>query len=187
MYGLDGDNECPAGSLRITTAVACQAAAVAAGIAYTSPGSQSLEFANDPTVPRGCYAYTRTGSTMIMFFNAHAVGAGKPRYSLLCSKVTAAPTNRGDAFSFAGTSGTRAALNRRPYDCAASTPPSRVQARMRSALLAATSAPLGLRASLCPRHANERPRLRHGRTLAPRQVRSSRAAVTGRLHSAKSA
>jgi hypothetical protein len=80
-WSVNGSNECPAPSLRIVDAAACQSAAAAAGKTFDGT-------VVDPTFPRGCAWYT-TG------FYVHlntAVGAGSPSAVLLCALGTVAPT-----------------------------------------------------------------------------------------------
>ena len=73
VSGAAGSNECPAGSVRIETAAACRAAAAAAGKTFSSVETRS-------TYPRGCYYLTT-----LVWFNAHAVGAGSSGLQLLCA------------------------------------------------------------------------------------------------------
>ena len=85
-YGLDGSNECPAGSVPLLTEAACRAAATTLGTCLGSPFLQS-----DTAVPRGCYA----GASA--YFNTHAAEAGASGYRLLCALCgsagcTSAPT-----------------------------------------------------------------------------------------------
>jgi hypothetical protein len=78
VSGADGSNECPAGSVRIETEVACRTAATAAG--KTVP---SYFVDTDPAFPRGCSFYGNTA-----YFNPHAVGAGSSGVQLLCAAPT---------------------------------------------------------------------------------------------------
>jgi hypothetical protein len=80
VSGAAGINECPAGSARIETEAACRTAAAAA--AGKSVGSPFLE--TDPRYPRGCYYVIVTSS---VYFNADAVGAGRPNAGLLCTAL----------------------------------------------------------------------------------------------------
>ncbi len=82
VSGASGSNECPTGSVRITTEAECRSAAAFAG-KPAAPGS--FPFVESySTYPRGCY-YTIIGNA---YFNPHAVGAGYPGYKLLCSAAT---------------------------------------------------------------------------------------------------
>ena len=60
---------------------ACETAAAAAGKAYR--GSET-----EPSSPSGCYVYLDADG---FYFNADAVGAGKPGTELLCAVTTGAP------------------------------------------------------------------------------------------------
>ncbi len=79
VFGDEGSNECPAGSVRIETEAACRTAATAAG---KTPSSYFVE--TDPDYPRGCYA-----STNYAYFNIDAVGAGQFSSRLLCAALAA--------------------------------------------------------------------------------------------------
>ncbi len=88
VSGAAGSNECPAGSVRIETEAACRTAAATTGKipASTFMGTSSI-------YPRGCYH--NSTSYNVAFFNAHAVGAGRSGYQLLCGAVTTgAPFSR---------------------------------------------------------------------------------------------
>ncbi len=82
VSGADGSNECPAGSVRIETEVACRTAVAAAG--KILPAYSFLGTWYD--VPRGCYYYTSGNAA---YFNTHAVGAGWSGTKLLCAAITA--------------------------------------------------------------------------------------------------
>jgi hypothetical protein len=74
-------NECPRGSVRIETAVACRTAATAVG------KTPAQNFAgNWNNVPRGCFTDIRN---IYASFNSHSVGAGYSVTRLLCAAVTA--------------------------------------------------------------------------------------------------
>ncbi len=88
VSGAAGSNECPAGSVWITTEAACRTAASAAGKTIV----ESAFVETDPAYPRGCYHFT--GGTYA-YFNTHAVGAGNSYTQLLCALATAgAPLKR---------------------------------------------------------------------------------------------
>jgi hypothetical protein len=87
VFGDEGSNECPAGSVRIEAEAACRTAAAAAGMTF---GSTSVE----ADYPRGCYSYLvlfDTDSTV--YFNTHAVGASGAFSRPLCAALvtTGAP------------------------------------------------------------------------------------------------
>ena len=87
MLGTTSSNACPAGSVRISSVVACRAAAVAAALTYSGITTSSPTY-----YPRGCYIYTT------VYFNPDAVGGttyGRP----LCQSGTAAPSLPGSTIS----------------------------------------------------------------------------------------
>jgi hypothetical protein len=89
VSGDRGSNACPAGSVRIEAEAACRTAATAAG---KTVGSVFVGTEFD--YPRGCYYLTGSNS---VYFNTHAVGAGRSIYQLLCAALaatTGAPLKR---------------------------------------------------------------------------------------------
>ena len=78
-YGLEGSNECPAGSERIVAEEACRAAATTLG---RSLGTTVYAFVErDRAYPRGCYSAGASEA----YFNTHATGAGSSDSRLLCA------------------------------------------------------------------------------------------------------
>jgi hypothetical protein len=87
VLGPLNSNECPAGSVRITTEAACRTATAAAG---KTAGSPFLETAS--AFPRGCYIWTDNNK---VYFNTHAVGAGSGVAQLLCAAVSTGASRSG--------------------------------------------------------------------------------------------
>ncbi len=79
VYGLDGSNECPSGSTRITDEAACAAAATATG---KSANAGSIA-ENLGDYPSGCYWF-RASSEQRVYLNQASPGAGSPGTQLLC-------------------------------------------------------------------------------------------------------
>ena len=76
VFGGLGSDSCPAGSIAIPTAAACEAAASATALTYES---------NDESgYPAGCYRWTRDGYS-IVHFNTHITGGSDANSQLLCS------------------------------------------------------------------------------------------------------
>ncbi len=87
VSGAVNSNECPAGSARIETEVACRIAAATAGkTPSVTPGYPFVE--TKSYAPRGCYYGTNTA-----YLNSHAVGEGWSVARLLCAAIvtTGAP------------------------------------------------------------------------------------------------
>jgi hypothetical protein len=85
VWGAAGSNECPAGFVWIETQTACRIAAAAVGKTFSLTESS-------PYFPRGCFYYD--GNNWV-YFNPHAVGAGRSTDQLLCAAATAgAPLKR---------------------------------------------------------------------------------------------
>jgi hypothetical protein len=82
MYGPLNTNGCPAGSVPLITAAACEIAAQANGVTYGGIGSYS-------SYPAGCYRWADDGA---VYFNPHATGNPESKSQPLCSAGTAAPT-----------------------------------------------------------------------------------------------
>jgi hypothetical protein len=85
VSGPLNSNNCPAGSVRITTEAACRTAAAAAGKTFTAVET-------DSSYPRGCYSLFSEA-----FFNRHTVGAGFSQAQLLCAAVTTGAPPGADA------------------------------------------------------------------------------------------
>ncbi len=79
MLGAVNTNVCPAGSVAIASASACQSAAVATGRTYSGATASD-------TRPRGCYVFT-TANTV--WFNTDPAGGTMSTSSPLCSASTA--------------------------------------------------------------------------------------------------
>jgi hypothetical protein len=77
VWGDPGSNECPANSVRITSAEACATGAAAMGMHWAA------EPTNRTVRPRGCFWNEEDGSNV--FLNVDAVGSGYPRRLLLCA------------------------------------------------------------------------------------------------------
>ena len=84
VYGAVGSNDCPSGSVRITTEAACRTAATAEGKTVGSFFVDNVSFR-----PRGCYLTTFPGDAN---FNTHGDGGGGSGSLLLCAVGTAGAT-----------------------------------------------------------------------------------------------
>ncbi len=80
VFGGSGSNSCPAGSDRISTAAACEAAASATALIYDSSGYES-------SYPAGCYRWTSDGR---VYFNRHITGGSDADSQPLCSPAGSA-------------------------------------------------------------------------------------------------
>jgi hypothetical protein len=75
VFGESGSNSCPAGSVAISTAAACRAAASATALSYISASSED-------SYPAGCYRWTQDGD---VYFNTHITGGSDSNSQPLCS------------------------------------------------------------------------------------------------------
>ncbi len=78
MFGGLGSNSCPAGSITISTAAACEAAASATALIYDSSEYES-------GYPAGCYRVTYGDGDSLVFFNTHITGGSTANSQPLCS------------------------------------------------------------------------------------------------------
>jgi hypothetical protein len=107
VFGESGSNRCPAGSITISTAAACEAAAAATALAYDGREYES-------GYPAGCYRVTDGDS--IVFFNAHVTGGSDANSQPLCSPEGSACTPLPSTWplSGVGSSSARLLLQRPP-------------------------------------------------------------------------
>jgi hypothetical protein len=78
VFGESGSDSCPAGSITISTAAACEAAAAATALAYDGSESES-------GYPAGCYRVTDGDGDSIVFFNTHVTGGSNANSQPLCT------------------------------------------------------------------------------------------------------
>jgi hypothetical protein len=89
IYGIVSSNACPTGSVKIMTAVGCEAAAAATQSAAAAAGMTNATYGgvmpSSASYPKGCFYYS-SGSIMRIgvWFNAHATGAARSTGRLLC-------------------------------------------------------------------------------------------------------
>ncbi len=71
-------DSCPAGSITISTAAACEAAASATALAFDGSESES-------GYPAGCYRVTYGDGDSIVYFNTHITGGSTANSQPLCT------------------------------------------------------------------------------------------------------
>jgi hypothetical protein len=136
VFGESGSDSCPAGSITISTAAACEAAASATAVAYDGREYKS-------GYPAGCYRVTYGDGDSIVYFNTHITGGSTANSQPLCSLEGSAgtPLRPHVALQYCGlVSG----FNRRVSCCSAHQRRRHTRARDSQALYRAYSVPIRL-------------------------------------------
>ncbi len=131
VFGGLGSNTCPEGSIAISTAAACEAAASATALTYVSASSED-------SYPAGCYRWSSS-----VYFNTHITGGSNANSQPLCSPEGSAgtPLPLVVALQFCGLA---SGFNRRVFCCSAHQRRRHTRARDSQALYRAFSVPIRL-------------------------------------------
>jgi hypothetical protein len=135
VFGEWGSNSCPAGSIAISTAAACEAAASATALAYDGSEYKS-------SYPAGCYCWTSGGSSKV-YFNTHVTGGSDADSQPLCGLEGSAGTPLWLFFALQFC-GLASGLHRRVCCCSAHQRRRHTRARDSQALYRAFSVPIRL-------------------------------------------